>query len=85
MHIDGCHFFAWVYETPQGGHELTLYDRSGDDLAMHANDGECERCTALLNGARPREQAVTLELSDDVQARFYEVLAEIGRLDELAS
>lgn len=85
MHLDGCHFFAWVFENPAGDYEVTFYERTGDDLYMHADTDDCERCTALYNGATPRTASATVELPEEAQEAFFVVLAEIGKLDEVAA
>lgn len=81
MHLDGCHFFAWVYERPDGEYDLTWYERSADDLFMHANEDECKRCTALMNGAKPRDASQTIDLPDDAKLAFFTVLAAVAELD----
>ena len=85
MHLDGCHFFAWVYENPAGDYELTWYERTADDLMMHMDDGDCERCAQLYNGAPARRASETVELPDDAKEAFFTVLAAIARLDSPAS
>jgi hypothetical protein len=82
MHLDGCHFFAWVFENPDGDYELTWYERSGDDLAMHGDYHGCERCTALMNGRKPRKASQTIELPEDAKEAFFIVLCTIAQLDE---
>lgn len=81
MHLDGCHFFAWVFENPQGDSELTYYERSGDDLMYHMNPDECERCATLYNGAASLEASTTIELPEDAKEAFIAVLTAIVRVD----
>ena len=85
MHLDGCHFFAWVYENPLGDYEVTWYERSGDDLYLHQSEDDCERCVALMNGAHPRHASETVELPEDAKEAFFTVLATIAKLDEGAT
>lgn len=91
MHLDGCHFFVWVYRVDER-YFLTFQDREGDDLYLHArtagdDEEPCERCNALTVGlARPRRRQVDLDpLPDDPKESFVAVLTRVGEIDEGAA
>jgi hypothetical protein len=71
-----------VYDNPAGEYEVRWYERAGDDLAMHSDPDECERCAALLAGGIPRNAQTVVDLPDDAKEAFFTVVATIGRLDE---
>jgi hypothetical protein len=56
MHLDGCHWYATHLACECGAQREQWAERDfrrGHGLgAMHADPGECERCDALLAGAR---------------------------------
>ena len=64
MHLDGCHYYSSAYTCSCGAglsmwQERTLKD--GGYGTLMANPEECERCQALVAGARrrPRRAIVT--------------------------
>ena len=81
MHLDGCHFFAWVFENANGDDEVTWYERTGDDLSFHIDLDDCDRCVALYNGAPARSGSMTVELPDDAKEAFVAVLESIAQLE----
>jgi hypothetical protein len=77
MHLDGCHFFVWVDEDGR----LTFDERQGSDLALHASDEPCDRCTALSRGAKPRHVERQLEaLPSDAKGAFLTVCGVVGEI-----
>lgn len=67
LHLDGCHFYSSAYACECGATLSVFDERSPKDdpystVWMSREDGEeeCERCTELLAGAKPKHtQAVT--------------------------
>ena len=82
MHLDGCHFFAWVYDNGTGDHEVRWYERDGDDLYRHADRDDCERCRSLLDGSAARSAQTIVDLPEDAKGAFVAVVAAIGKLDK---
>ncbi len=83
MHLEGCHFFAWVFENPEGGQEVRFYERTGDDLSMHGDFDDCPRCTALYNGAHAREETQTIyDFPDGAKEAFVAVVTAIAEIEE---
>jgi len=81
MHLDGCHFFVWVSREPSGNVELSYDERTGDNLALHASDDPCGRCSALRRGDKPRHHVRRIDpWPDDSREQFAAVLAKVGEL-----
>lgn len=60
VHIDGCHFFSSTYWCPECGATRCSYsERDIEDdpystiWMLPEGKEECERCTQLLEGAKP--------------------------------
>jgi hypothetical protein len=81
MHLDGCHFFAWVRETTDGGSELTWYERTGGDLYLHS-DSDCDRCRELSGGAKPREHRANITLPEGPKEAFLAVLSALAEMEQ---
>lgn len=91
MHLDACHFYAWVYRDYDGATVLTFAERDGDNLLLHGRYGEdgdekCDRCDALRGGATPRyvEQKIAT-LPEDAQESFLTVAGLLGEIDDEAA
>jgi hypothetical protein len=88
MHLDGCHFYSWVWRE-DGKVLLSFAERQGTDLMLHSrrgNDGDdvCDRCMALTRGAVPKP-GIERELDDfpdDAKEAFVVVAGAIEQLDE---
>jgi hypothetical protein len=87
MHLDGCHFYVWVYRDYDGATVLTFAERDGDNLLLHARheeegDEKCDRCEALRGGVAPRyiERKIPT-LPEGAQESFLTVAGLIGEID----
>lgn len=89
MHLDGCHFYVWVFRDPDGSTVITFADREGTNLRLHGrygHDGDdtCEGCVALRDGSRkPRRVTKHIEpLPDDAKEASITVAGIVGEIDE---
>lgn len=69
LHLDGCHYFSSAYVCRDCGAYLGVMserDLNGDpwsamwmdEDAWEGEDGGCERCAQLRDGAEPRQEVV---------------------------
>ena len=86
MHLDGCHFYVWVYLHDDGTTRLTFAERDGDNLMLHARGDDeepCERCEALRKGSAARYVSRQIDpLPDDPKETFFTVACLVGEIDE---
>jgi hypothetical protein len=68
MHLDGCHFFVWVWKR-DGQTFVDYQEREGSDLAVHRlepDEESCQRCEQLSRGARVISERLEIpELPED--------------------
>lgn len=77
MHLDGCHFFVWVYESEPEHWRVSIDERTGSNLAAHRRD-DCERCAELQHGAEPVHEETTMRAEHDPKTTFVRVLEVVA-------